>query len=187
MWGRREYTSKAQPVTLQQLLRENSWVVRKNEYWEKASSLDSLKGTFVTLAKIYTSREKKGKSPKQTLHDIAIAEIKEVQWSKEKGVAISATLLATTKPFRTELDATILLVPPIVGLDWMARVSLADFAQFKTVLQTKSLTCLVFEVGRKADTLFSKFLEEEAQRDAASGTNSDPLGELLRDSNLPKQ
>jgi len=187
MWDRREYISKAQPVTLQQLLRENSWVVRKNEDWEKASNLDSLKGTFVTLAKIYTSREKKGKSPKQTLHDIAIAEIKEVQWSKEKGVAISAKLLATTKPISTELDATILLAPPMAGLDWMARVSLADFAQFTTVLQTKSLTCLVFEVGRKTDALFSKFLKEEVQRDAASTAPSDPLGEQLRNLDLPKE
>ena len=187
MWDRREYVSKAQPVTLQQLLRENSWVVRKNEAWEKASNLGSLKGTFVTLAKIYISREKKGKSPKQTLHDIAIAEIQEVTWSKEKGVAISAKLLATTKLIPTELDATILLTPPIAGLDWMARVSLADLAQFNTVLSTESLTCLVFEVGRKADALFSKFLKEEVQRDAASTAPTDPLGEQLRDSNLPKQ
>jgi hypothetical protein len=184
MWERREYISKAQPVTLEQLLRENSWIIRKNEYWEKASNLEALKNTFVTLAKIYTSREKKGKSPKQTVHDIAIAEIKEVQWSKDKGVAISAKLLATTKPIDTELDATILLAPPIAGLDWMARVSLADFAQFTTVLRTRSLTCLVFEVGRKADTLFSKFLKEEAQRDSASTAPIDPLGEELRNSNL---
>jgi hypothetical protein len=67
----------------------------------------------------------------------------------------------------------------MAGLDWMARVSLADLAQFNTVLSTKSLTCLVFEVGRKADALFSKFLKEEVQRDAASTAPSDPLGEQL--------
>jgi hypothetical protein len=187
MWDRREYISKAQPVRFEQLLRENSWVVKKNEAWENAPNLESLNGTFVTLAKIYTSREKKGKSPKQTLHEIAIAEVTEVQWSKERGVAISAKMHATTKPQPTELNVTVLLAPPLAGPDWMARVSLADLAQFNTVLQTKSLTCLVFEVGRKADSLFNKFLKEEAQRDAASVTTGDPLGEELRNSDLLKE
>jgi len=187
MWDNKQYISQAKPVTLEALLRENDWVIRKTKEWEAVSDLGSLKGKSITLGKVYISTDRKGKNPKKTINDIAIAEIREAQWTKEKGVAISAKLFARTRPQPTELNVTVLLAPPTAGLDWMARVSLADFAQFTTVVQTKSLTCLVFEIGRKADVLFSKFLKEEALRDAASAAPRDPGGDELRDLALPKQ
>jgi hypothetical protein len=186
MWDHREYIGSVKPVTLDQLLRENSWVIRKNESWENLPNLESLKGQSVVLGKVYTSTDKKGKNNKKTINDIAIGEIQEVRWSKDTGVTLSVRMFAKTQPKPTELDITIVLNAPALNDDWMRRVRVPDLTQFNAVYQTKSLTCLVFEIGRKTDLLFGAFLKGTARQNPSSPKPTDPLGEELRNTNLPK-
>ena len=94
-------------------------------------------------------------------------------------------MFAKTKPNPTELDVTIALTPPTTNLDWMHRISLPNHIQFNTVQQTKPFTCLVFEIGRKADLLFGVFLKGTERQDPNSPKPTDPLGEELRNANLP--
>jgi hypothetical protein len=188
MWDKDNirYSVQANPVTLDKLLRENQLVIRKNDAWDQLTNLEALKNQSVVVGQVYTEKVKKGKPAKQKIRDIAIAEIKDVQWNSG-GVAISVKLHATTKPNPTELDAQIVLVPPVEGIDWMKRVSLPNRAHFNVVFEVKSLTCLVFEIGRKADRLFNIWLKEQAPSDAAVEPAFEALGKLLQGLSVPKQ
>jgi hypothetical protein len=69
----------------------------------------------------------------------------------------------------------------------MKRVSLPNRAHFNVVFEVKSLTCLVFEIGRKADRLFNIWLKEQAPSDAAVEPAFEALGKLLQGLSVPKQ
>lgn len=178
-----EHIPKAKTVTLDTLLRENSFVIKKNPVFDELSEIEGLNRQGIDLAKIYPAKDKKGKP---RIKEIARAEIKEVKWSKESGLTLLINMFATTKPEVTEINAKILVLNPSEQLTFEERVRIPDRFDQSAILQSKSLTCLTVKIAQKADELLNKFLENQRQQAANQTTTQDSQDNLLNNTTLPE-